>query len=284
MKILRTIWHWIDDRTGLSETIGPLLKHPVPPGAKWAYVFGSGTLFCFILQVVTGVGLSLLYQPSSDGAYASLQFITNQATFGKLLRGIHFFGASGMIILVGIHMIRVYITASYKYPREMSWISGVFLLFLTIIMGFTGQLLRWDSNGVWSSVVAAENLGRIPLIGTALARLLLGGDTLGAQSLSRFFSFHVFLFPALIFMFVGFHLYLVFPKRHFGTTQSGPPGRSEDLPKMVRRHAEAGGGTLLARCCLAGCPVQCPGHHYYCGVCCTGGPTSANAAPRSVHH
>ena len=224
------MWAWIDDRTGLSATIGPLAKHLVPPGAKWAYVFGSGTLFCFILQVVTGVGLSLLYQPSSDGAYQSLEFITNQATFGRMLRGIHFFGASGMILLVGVHMIRVYITASYKYPREMSWISGVFLLFLTIIMGFTGQLLRWDSNGVWSSVVAAENLGRIPLIGTTLARLLLGGDTLGAQSLSRFYSFHVFLFPALIFMIVGFHLYLVFRN---GISEPPKAGRPVD-PKTYR--------------------------------------------------
>ena len=231
MKTLRNIWHWFDDRTGLSATIGPLAKHPVPPGAKWAYVFGSGTLFCFVLQVFTGVGLSLLYQPSSDGAYQSLEFITNQATFGKMLRGIHYFGASGMIILVGVHMIRVYITASYKFPREMSWISGVFLLFLTIIMGFTGQLLRWDSNGVWSSVVAAENLGRIPFIGTTMARLLLGGDTIGAQSLSRFFSFHVFLFPALIFMIVGFHLYLVFRN---GISEPPKAGRPVD-PKTYRK-------------------------------------------------
>ncbi|WP_338875124.1 cytochrome b N-terminal domain-containing protein [Spirosoma sp. SC4-14] len=231
MSLLRKIANWFDDRTGFSETILPVMRHPVPPGAKWAYVFGSATLFCFVLQVVTGVGLSLLYQPSSDSAFQSLQFITSQAAFGKVLRGIHFFGASGMIILVGIHMIRVYITASYKYPREMSWISGVFLLFLTIAMGFTGQLLRWDSNGVWSSVVAAQNLGRVPLIGTALARLLLGGDTIGAQSLSRFFSFHVFLFPALIFLFVGFHLYLVIRN---GISEPPKAGRLVD-PKTYRK-------------------------------------------------
>ena len=230
MKTLKNIWGWIDDRTGLSATIGPLAKHLVPPGAKWAYVFGSGTLFCFVLQVVTGIGLSLLYQPSSEAAYQSLQFITDQATLGRWLRGIHFFGASGMILLVGVHMMRVYITASYKYPREMSWISGVFLLFLTVIMGFTGQLLRWDSNGVWSAVVAAENLGRIPLIGTGLARLLIGGDTLGSQSLSRFYSYHVFIFPALIFAFVGFHLYLVFRN---GISEPPKAGRPVD-PKTYR--------------------------------------------------
>jgi len=209
MNKVKKIGKWIDDRSGFTETILPLIRHPVPASVRWAYVFGSGTLFCFILQVITGIGLSLLYQPSSQEAYRSLQYITHQAALGSLLRGIHYFGASGMIVLVGIHMTRVYIIASYKYPREMSWISGVFLLIFTIAMGFTGQLLRWDSNGVWSSVVAAEQLGRTPVIGTWLARLVLGGKTIGVQTLSRFYAFHVLILPALIFIFVGFHLYLV---------------------------------------------------------------------------
>lgn len=206
---LKKTGRWINDRSGFSEMLKPLMNHPVPPASKWAYVFGSATLFCFVLQIATGIALALLYQPSSDEAFQSLQYITQRATMGKTLRAIHYFGASGMIIMAGVHMLRVYITAAYKYPREMSWISGVVLLILTISMGFTGQLLRWDDNGVWSAVVAAEQLGRVPLIGKSLAQLLLGGDTLGGQSLSRFFSYHVFLFPALIFIFVGFHLWLV---------------------------------------------------------------------------
>ena len=233
-KKLKKIWKWFDDRSGITENILPLIKHPVPPKATWAYVFGSATLFCFILQVVTGIALALLYQPSSEEAYQSLQFITDQAVLGRVLRGIHFYGASGMIILVGIHMMRVYITASYKYPREMSWISGVFLLIFTVFMGFTGQLLRWDSNGVWSSVVAAQQLGRVPFIGKYLARLLIGGDTIGGQSLSRFFAFHVFIFPALIFMFVGYHLYLVFRN---GISEPPKAGRLVD-PKTYRKWYE----------------------------------------------
>jgi ubiquinol-cytochrome c reductase cytochrome b subunit len=209
MSWLKKTGKWINDRSGFSEMIKPLMDHPVPPESKWAYVFGSATLFCFVLQLATGIALALLYQPSSDQAFKSLQYITYKATMGKTLRAIHYFGASGMIIMAGIHMLRVYITASYKYPREMSWISGVVLLILTIGMGFTGQLLRWDDNGVWSAVVAAEQMGRIPLIGKSLARLLMGGDTLGGQSLSRFFSYHVFLFPSLLFIFIGFHLWLV---------------------------------------------------------------------------
>ncbi len=229
-NFLKKIWKWIDDRSGISESILPVITHPVPPRAKWSYVFGSATLFCFLLQVITGVALSLLYQPSSKEAYQSLQFITNQAKFGNVLRGIHYFGASAMIILVGLHMMRTYITASYKYPREMNWISGVFLLIFTIFMGFTGQLLRWDSNGVWSSVVAAQQLGRVPFVGEYLARLLLGGNTIGGQTLSRFYSYHVFIVPAFIFLFVAFHLYLVIRN---GISEPPKAGRMVD-PKTYR--------------------------------------------------
>jgi ubiquinol-cytochrome c reductase cytochrome b subunit len=225
IKLFKRIIAWIDDRSGISEALQPLLNHLVPPGSEWSYVFGSATLFCFILQVATGIGLSLLYQPSSDGAYQSLRYITYQATMGNTLRAIHYFGASGMIIMVGIHMLRVYITAAYKYPREMNWISGVVLLLLTISMGFTGQLLRWDDNGVWSAVVGAEQMGRIPLIGKFIARLLMGGDTIGGQSLSRFYSYHVFLFPSMLFVFIAFHLYLVIRN---GISEPAKAGRLVD--------------------------------------------------------
>lgn len=224
-RFFKKAGRWINDRSGFSELLKPLLEHPVPPDSRWAYVFGSATLFCFILQVATGVGLALLYQPSSDQAFQSLQYITYKATMGKTLRGLHYYGATGMIIMVGIHMLRVYLLAAYKFPREMSWVSGVVLLLLTVGMGFTGQLLRWDDNGVWSAVVAAEQLGRIPLIGKLLAHLLLGGDTLGGQSLSRFFSYHVFLIPACIFVVVGFHLWLVLRN---GISESPKAGRLVD--------------------------------------------------------
>lgn len=230
-KRLKKIWNWIDDRSGITELVKPLMNHLVPPGSKWSYVFGSATLFCFVIQMITGVGLTLLYQPSSDKAFESLQFITNEAVMGKWLRGIHYFGASGMILMVGIHMLRVYITAAYKYPREMSWISGVVLLLLTVAMGFTGQLLRWDDNGLWSGVVAAEQMGRIPLIGKYIARLLIGGNTFGGQSLSRFFAYHVFLFPGMIILFVSFHLYLVIRN---GISEPPEAGRVVD-PKTYRQ-------------------------------------------------
>ncbi|MGE5423989.1 MAG: cytochrome b N-terminal domain-containing protein [Syntrophothermus sp.] len=209
MKKLRKFWYWLDDRTGISEMISPLMDHLVPGNSRWLYVFGSATLFMFIVQVLTGVGLSLIYQPTSVTAYESLRYMTYQMPLGKILRGIHYWGASAMIVLVGIHAIRVYLMAAFKYPREMSWISGVFLLLLTVAMGFTGQLLRWDDNGVWSAIVGAQQAGRLPFIGTGVAQFLMAGPTLGGATLSRFFAFHVFLIPAIIFAFLGLHLFLV---------------------------------------------------------------------------
>jgi len=210
MKRIKQFWEWLDDRAGISDAINPLAKHLVPKDAKWFYVFGSATLFCFLLQVITGVALALLYQPTTADAYASLQYISTEVPLGSILRGIHYFGASAMIILVGIHMIRVYLMAAFKYPREMSWITGVILLLMTVAMGFTGQLLRFDAKGIWSVVVGAEQAGRLPFVGTLAGKFFLGGDTLGGATLSRFFAFHVFLIPAIIFALLGFHIYLVF--------------------------------------------------------------------------
>ena len=209
MNALRQLWRWVDDRTGISDALNPLAGHLVPRNARWAYVFGSATFFSFILQVVSGVALALLYQPTTESAYDSLKYISTELPLGSILRGIHYFGASAMILLVGMHMIRTYLMAAFKYPREMSWISGVILLAMTVGMGFTGQLLRFDSNGIWSIVVAAEQAGRIPLIGDLAGKFFLGGDTLGGATLSRFFAFHVFLIPAIIFALLGLHLYLV---------------------------------------------------------------------------
>jgi ubiquinol-cytochrome c reductase cytochrome b subunit len=210
MESLRRAWLWFDDRTGLGSAIGPIARHAVPPNsASWFYVFGSATLFAFILQVATGVTLAFMYVPASGDAYQSLQFITNQTTFGRIVRGMHNWGASAMILLVGIHMIRVYMTAAYKFPREMHWITGVVLLALTVVMGFTGQVVRWDQTAVWSTIVASEMAGRIPFIGAWVADFLIGGGTVGGTTLSRMFAYHVFIIPALLFVFIGFHLYLV---------------------------------------------------------------------------
>lgn len=222
---------WFDERTGLKDQIVEVATHPVPPKATWAYVFGTAILTSFIVQIVTGISLATLFVPSANDAYRSLQYISNQAPFGGLIRGIHYFGASSMVLFVGIHAIRVYLTASYKYPRELNWLSGVFLFILTILMGFTGQILRWDQDAIWTLAVGAQQALRVPWIGTSLATILLSGQTISSGTIGHVFALHVFVFPAILIGFVIFHVYLVL---HNGISE--PPKLGEPVdPKTYKQ-------------------------------------------------
>jgi ubiquinol-cytochrome c reductase cytochrome b subunit len=229
-NFLVTSWRVIDDRLGISKNLIPIMRHPVPPRANWWYVFGSATLFIFLLQVFTGTVLATIYVPSTQNAYESMNFITHSAFLGNLLRGLHFWGAGAMVLLIGIHSVRVYLMAAYKYPREANWLTGSLLMVLTLGMGFSGQLLPWDQNAVWSVIVGAEQAAKVPVIGTATAKWILGGRTLGGLTLSRFYAAHVFFFPGLIFLILGVHLYLVI---HHGISEPPRAGRPVD-PKSYR--------------------------------------------------
>ncbi len=231
MSWLKRALAWIDDRLGLSEGPWQALRHPVPRSVNWWYVLGSATLVAFVFQVITGVALAFTYVPAPNSAYESLQFITHGAILGRVVRGIHYFGASAMVLLITAHMARVFLTGSFKFPRELNWLTGVLLLFLTLAMAFTGQLLRWEQNAYWSVVVAAAQARRTPLIGDWLVRIVVAGQTVGGATLTRFYATHVFLLPALMFGLIGLHLALVL--RH-GISEPPRAGRPVN-PKTYRQ-------------------------------------------------
>lgn len=231
---MRAVLCWLDDRLGFSTTVKPLIEHPVPP-TGWDYTIGSATLIAFTVQVITGVALAFSYVPTPDHAYESLDFITHGAILGNVVRGVHFWGASAMVLLVCAHAAQVFLIGAFKYPREVNWLSGTLLLVFTFGMAFTGQLLRWNQDAYWAVVVGASQAARAPLIGDFLTGILFAGGQIGGATLTRFYATHVFMIPAIIFGLLGIHLYLVI--RH-GVSEPPVPGMLVDRRTYRQRYEE----------------------------------------------
>lgn len=201
-------YRWFNERTGINSVMHASLDEPVPGGARLAYVFGSGLLFIFISQVITGLCLALYYVPSAESAHTSVAYITKQVAAGQFLRSLHYYGSSAMIIVLFLHFLQTFIYGSFKGRRELLWISGALLSFLVLGMGFTGYLLPWDQSAYFATAVGTNIAGEVPFIGPWLTNMLRGGDTLGTLTLSRFYVAHVFLIPGMIFIFIGLHIAL----------------------------------------------------------------------------
>ena len=206
--MLKKLFDWLNERVGLNDLYKALLDRPEPKG-NWWNTLGSASLFLFVMQGVTGILLSVYYTPSPDHAYDSIQYIMTGVAYGWLIRGIHHWGASLMVLVVFIHMIRVFVTASYKYPRELNWMIGVGLLILTLGMGFTGYLLPWNQKAYWATTVGTSIAGTVPWVGPIIQNALRGGPELSALTLSRFFSAHIWMLPALLGAAIGVHLFLI---------------------------------------------------------------------------
>jgi quinol-cytochrome oxidoreductase complex cytochrome b subunit len=202
------LFQWLDDRLGLSTIYNTTLDRKVPK-VNWFYTLGSASLFLFVMQAVTGIFLAVYYVPSPENAYNSIQYIMNEVAFGWLIRGIHHWGATLMVIFVFLHMLRTFFFAAYKFPREITWLTGVILMLATLGMGFTGYLLPWNQRSYWATTVGTEIAGTVPVIGDFIMRVLRGGTDLSGVTLARFFAVHIWFIPAIIVALIGVHMYLV---------------------------------------------------------------------------
>src|SRR6187401_1763262 len=230
---------WLEERSGLIGGIKYFLFRKVPAETNWFHTLGSATLTAFLVQAVTGVILAMYYKPEPKTAYASIQHITNDLTLGWLVRGMHRWGASVFIILLFLHMGRVFLFGAYKYPRELTWITGVLLLVTGMLMGFTGYLLPWDQTAYWATVVGINLNGTAPFAGPWLAQFLAGGPEISTETLPKFYAMHMLLIPGLLIPLIGIHIYLV---TRLGVPS--PPWSSEaagrERPPVQPKGARAG--------------------------------------------
>ena len=218
---------WLDQRTGIDSLLHETLDEPIPGGASWAYIFGSGLLFLFVSQVITGVFLALYYVPSADHAHTTVAYIVKVVASGSFVRSIHAYGSSGIIILLLLHIGQTILYGSYKGRRELLWLSGCILLALMLGMAFTGYLLPWDEKSYFASAVGTNLISEVPFIGSPLQHLVRGGDQMGTLTVSRFFVLHVFVVPALL---IGFMVAHVFFFRKAGA--AGPIKEDPVHPKL----------------------------------------------------
>lgn len=208
-KLLARGGQWLDERTALGTLGRVVFLRNVPLGVGVLYTLGFAAAFVFTLQVLTGVVLALYYAPTPDHAYDSVVYFTNEVPFGRIVRGLHHWGSSAMVLLVGAHLVVVFALAAYKRPREVTWLVGVVLLGLTLALGFTGYLLPWDEKAYWATSVGTNTVGTAPIVGDFLLRVVRGGSELGAAALTRFYALHVLVLPSLVAALITVHVALV---------------------------------------------------------------------------
>ena len=222
-EVAMQTYEWLETRLGLIKPMSDAAIHPTPSSnASWLYVFGSAATVLLIMQVMTGVLLALVYSPSANEAWSSLRFLDHNVALGWYLRALHGWGSDFMIAIVILHMVQVFLFGAYKFPRELTWIIGIFLLLLTMGMAFTGQVLRFDQDAYWGLGIGASIASRVPFIGAPIVHMMLGGPIIGGATLSRFFTLHVFVIPGLLIAGVGVHVWMTL---FHGVSEWPMPGR-----------------------------------------------------------
>ncbi len=236
MRLIETIGKWLDARLQIGDTIRETAEHSVPRDtASWFYVFGSAALTVFMLQIVTGIMLALIYVPSAGQAWNSLQILNHSITLGWFIRGLHGWGSDFMVAIVLIHMVQVFLFGAYKYPRELTWMVGVLLLLVTLGMAFTGQVLRFDQDAYWGLGIGVSIASHVPLMGSWIVSLMLGGPIIAGATLTRFFALHVFVIPGILIGSVAVHLLMVIK---LGINEWPMPGRVVRKATYVKEYHE----------------------------------------------
>src|SRR5689334_17224371 len=236
MRMIERIGEWFDHRLQIAAPIRDAAGHPVPRNtASWWYVFGSAALVVFLLQLVTGIMLALVYVPSAGEAWNSLHALNHDISLGWFIRALHGWGSNFMVAIVLIHMLQVFLFGAFKFPRELTWLAGVFLLLMTLGMAFSGQVLRFDQDAYWGLGIGGAVLSRIPLIGSWLVESLFGGPIIAGTTLSRFFALHVFVIPGILIAFVALHLLLAL---RLGINEWPVPGRSVSRKTYLQEYRE----------------------------------------------
>ncbi len=216
---------FLNERLPLTEFSAHLRK-PLPKHINLLFSLGSLAMFLLILQAVTGAFLAFYYSPSPEHAHNAVTYISTEVPFGAFVRGLHHWGASAMVIIVVLHLLRVVLYSSYKAPRELTWIFGVLLLLVVLGFGFTGYLLPWDEKAYWATVVGVEIASTAPGLGDFVAKVMRGGTEIGAVTLSRFYALHTIWLPWLAFGLVGVHLFFV---RYYGSS-----GKPQNTPEEMK--------------------------------------------------
>ncbi|MFQ6039770.1 MAG: cytochrome bc complex cytochrome b subunit [Candidatus Poribacteria bacterium] len=199
----------VDERLHIRDALQKMLRKPVPKHVNWTFCFGGITMLLFMVQAFTGILLALYYKPSPQAAYESVQHIMNNVRMGWLIRQIHAWGANLMILMLFLHMMRVFLYGAYKSPREMNWMAGVILLFLTLMFAFTGYLLPWDQLAFWAVTVGTEITASFPIVGKYILMIARGGENVTGDTLARFFALHVIVLPVATGALMAIHLFMV---------------------------------------------------------------------------